>query len=112
VDKVQKELRLLKGYALFSTVLFTQLIFLAAKNPSKKVKFEELDAERINIVEGDGKVRLPLTNHKRMPGGRMAGVELTNRDGNRPTGAGTAPTAGLLFFNDDGDECGGLIYGS
>lgn len=112
MDKIQKELRLLKAYALLSTVLFAVLIFLAAKSPTKKIKFEEIDAERINIVEADGKVRLTLANEQRMPGGRMAGVEFTSREGNRTMGPSRAQTAGLLFFNDDGDECGGLTYGS
>ncbi len=112
MDKVQKELHLLKAYALFLTVLLAVSIFLAAKSPTKKVKFEEVDAERINIVEGDGKVRLTLANEQRMPGGQMAGVDFTSREGNRTMGPGNAPTAGLLFFNDDGDECGGLTYGS
>lgn len=112
MDKIEKELRLLKLYALFSTIMFAVLILLAAKSPSKKVKFEELDAERINIVEPDGKVRLVLANHERMPGGQLAGVDLTARDGNRVMSNNGPATAGLLFFNDDGNECGGLAYGS
>ena len=63
MDKVQKELRLLKIYALFSTVLFVALFCLAAKSPEKKIKFDEIDAQRINIVEPDGKIRLTMANH-------------------------------------------------
>jgi hypothetical protein len=112
VDKVQKELRLLKIYALFSTVLFVALFCLAAKGAGRKAKFDEISAERIDIVEPDGKVRLTLANHERMPGGRMAGVDLTARYGNRVMSNNGPAAAGLIFFNDDGDECGGLIYGS
>jgi hypothetical protein len=112
VDKLQKELRLLKAYALLSTILFATLIFLAAKGSGKRVKFDEIDAERINIVEPNGKVRLTLSNPERMPGGQMAGVDFTSRAGNRTFSKGGAPAAGLLFFNDEGDECGGLTYES
>jgi hypothetical protein len=112
VDKVQKELRMLKIYALFSTVLFVTLFCLAAKSPGRKAEFDEIDAKRINIVEPDGKVRLTLANHERMPGGQMAGVDLTARYGNRVMSNNGPATAGLTFFNDDGDECGGLVYGS
>lgn len=112
MDKVQKELRLLKIYALFSTVLFVGLFCLAAKSPGRKAKFDVIDAERINIVEPDGKVRLTLANPERMPGGQMAGVELTARYGNRVMSNNGPAIAGLIFFNDDGDECGGLVYGS
>ena len=112
MDKIQRELRLLKIYALVSTVLFAALICLAAKGPGKKVKFDEIDAERVNIVEPDGKIRLTLANRERMPGGQLAGVELTAREGNRTLGKDSTATAGIIFFNDMGDECGGLIYGS
>jgi hypothetical protein len=112
VDKIKKELLLLKGYALFSTILFAVLIFLAAKGPRRKVKFEELDAERINIVEPNGTVRLAMANRERMPGGQTAGVNLTAREGNRVMSNDGPATAGLTFFNDDGDECGGLVYGT
>jgi hypothetical protein len=112
VDKVQKELRMLKIYTLFSTVLFVALFCLAAKSPGRKVKFDEIDAQRVNIVEPDGKVRLTLANHERMPGGQMAGVDMTARYGNRVMSNNGPATAGLVFFNDDGDECGALVYGS
>lgn len=112
MDKIEKELRLLKGYALFSTILFAALIFLAVKGPSRKVKFQEIDAERINIVEPNGTVRLAMANRERMPGGQSAGVELTAREGNRVMSNHGPVTAGLTFFNDEGDECGGLVYGT
>jgi hypothetical protein len=112
MDKIQRELRLLKIYALVSTVLFATLICLAAKGHGKKVKFDEIDAERVNIVEPDGKIRLTLANRERMPGGTLAGVELSARNGNRTLGKDGTATAGIIFFNDKGDECGGLTYGS
>jgi hypothetical protein len=112
VDKVQKELRLLKIYALISTILFVALFCLAFRSRGRKAEFDEIDAKRINIVEPDGKIRLTLTNRERMPGGQMAGVDLTARYGNRAMSNNGPATAGLVFFNDDGDECGGLVYGS
>ena len=112
MDKLQKQLRILKIYAVFSAVLIVALFFLAARSPGRKVEFDEIDAKRINIVEPDGKVRLTMANHERMPGGQMAGVDLTARYGNRVMSNNGPATAGLVFFNDDGDECGGLVYGS
>jgi hypothetical protein len=112
VDKVQRELRILRIYALFSAVLFVALFCLAARGPGGKASFDEIDAKRINIVEPDGKVRLAMANHERMPGGQMAGIDLTARYGNRVVSNNGPATAGLVFFNDEGDECGGLVYGS
>ena len=64
-------------------------------------QFEEITVQRINIVDEDGKLRLALSNKARFPEGGVDGAVL------QPAGS-RGP--GLLFFNDDGDECGGLIY--
>ena len=47
------------------------------------------EAERINIVEADGTVRLVISNSAR-----------ARRN-----------DSGLIFYDDEGDECGGLIFG-
>lgn len=63
--------------------------------------FEEIDVERINIVEKDGKLRLVISNQARQHPGCVDGKPIP-RDGARPPG--------LLFFDHRGDECGGLIF--
>jgi hypothetical protein len=100
--KIRRELRILKAYALLSTLLFAVLIFLAAKSPSGKVKFDEIDTERINILGRDGKLRLAISNNERSPGPTIGGLYMKSREGKRG--------AGFIFFNDDGDECGGLTW--
>jgi hypothetical protein len=97
---IRRELRILKAYAVLSSLLFMILIFLAAK-PNQKTKFEEIDAERINIVE-NGKLRLTISNNQRSPAPVLHGHALSTRAGKRG--------AGLIFFNDEGDECGGLCW--
>jgi hypothetical protein len=100
--KIEREVRLLKAYACCSTLLFAVLIFVAAKGPGV-TKFGEIDVERINIREKDGKLRLAIANTDRMPGGTVAGVDLKFRDGKRGG-------AGMIFFNDEGDEDGGFTW--
>ncbi|MGH9644581.1 MAG: hypothetical protein ACRD3Q_19430 [Terriglobales bacterium] len=97
---IRRELRLLKAYVGVSTILFGVLIFVAAK-PSQKAKFEEIDAERINIVE-NGKLRLAISNNERSPGPIIGGHYMKTREGKRG--------AGFIFFNDEGDECGGMTW--
>jgi hypothetical protein len=97
---IRKELRILKAYVAISSVLFGVLIFCAAK-PNHKVKFDEIDAERINIVE-NGKLRLVISNNERSPGPILGGHYMKTRDGKRG--------AGFIFFNDEGDECGGMTW--
>jgi len=65
--------------------------------------FDELSVRRLNVVEPNGRYRLVLANSERFPGLFMEGKEYKHhsRDG-----------GGMLFFNDEGDEVGGLTFGS
>lgn len=100
--KIQRELRVLKAYAFTSFLLFGILFFIAAQSPGRKTKFDEIDVQRINIVEKDGKLRLTISNNERSPGPVIGGLYLKSREGKRG--------AGLIFFNDKGDECGGMTW--
>ncbi len=60
-----------------------------------------LQVERIDVVEPDGTVRLVLSNTARAPDPVVDGVTFKRDDGN---------AAGLIFYNADGDECGGLVF--
>ena len=96
----KRELRILEAYAAISSILLAVLIFSAAKT-SQKAKFEEIDVERINIVE-NGKLRLTISNNERSPGNIMHGKYMKSREGKRG--------AGFIFFNDEGDESGGMTW--
>ena len=100
-SKTQREFRFLKIYALVSSVLLMGLLFVAAQKAGTKVKFEEIDVERINIVEKDGTLRLAIANLDRSPGVVIGGRTFKSREGQRP---------GMIFFNDKGDECGGMTW--
>ncbi len=100
--KLQRELRVLRAYACVSLLLFGALFFIAARTSSQKTKFDEIDVERINIVEKDGTLRLTISNNERSPGPVIGGLALKSREGKRG--------AGLIFFNNKGDECGGMTW--
>lgn len=102
--KIKRELRILKAYALVSIFVFAGLIFVAAQNQVRKARFSEIDVERINIVTADGKLRLAISNNERSPGPMIGGFYMKTREGKRGTG--------LIFFNDKGDECGGMTWSS
>jgi hypothetical protein len=61
---------------------------------------DELTARRINIVEPDGRLALVISDHALQHPGAINGKDLPARD--RP--------AGMIFFNEEGDECGGIVY--
>jgi hypothetical protein len=59
-----------------------------------------LDAQQINIRESDGTLKAVLSN--------SAGF--TSMGGERAKQPGGVPFSGLMFYNQEGDEEGGLIY--
>ncbi len=100
--KIEKEVRFLKIYAMVATVVCCGVLTMGFTSISKNQKFEEIDVERINIVEADGQLKMVISNKARQHPG-IANGKIIERDGPR------AP--GLIFFNQKGDEMGGLIYG-
>jgi hypothetical protein len=99
MEKLQRDVRLLKAYAITATLLLGVLIFTGFVQTNQKTKFTELDVERINIVEKDGKLKMVISNGERQHPGVIDGRTLSR----------TRP-AGMLFFNEKGDECGGLSF--
>lgn len=95
---LRRQLRLLQAYAALS---FCALVFLSVtalgQVPGSQ-KIDELTVQRINVVDANGTLRLVISNKDRMHPGVIDGVTL-----NRPR-----PVAGMIFFNDEGDEVGGL----
>jgi hypothetical protein len=76
---------------------------VAASRLGRRGRFAEIDVERINVREPDGRLALVISNEARIPGVVAGGRAFPPH---RP-GA-----AGLVFYNGDGDECGGLTWGS
>lgn len=100
-DEIRRELRLLKTYALVVTVLLGTLSLAAFRQASQKARFTEIDVERINIVEPDGSYRMVLSNRPRSIGPIYKGKPFGYEGGSRP---------GIIFFNDEGTENGGLTF--
>jgi len=100
--KLEKEVRILKLYAIGSTIVFTALIMVGFNTVHNNQKFEEIDVERINIVERNGDLKMVISNKERQHPGIVNG-KVIERDYPRPPG--------IIFFNQMGDEMGGLVYG-
>jgi hypothetical protein len=66
----------------------------------QKQRFTELDVERINVIEADGTVKLVIANRQRAPDQVSEGQA-------RPRAAANK-SPGITFFDDAGDEAGGL----
>ena len=99
MNKTQKTLTFLQIYAgLLTVALAVVMYYVFFPSPTKHLK--TLTVERINVVEKNGDLKLVISNSKRQHPGAVNGKKFPKRK--RP--------AGLIFFNSQGDECGGLIY--
>ena len=94
------KLTLLRANLAVSSALLIVLVLGAFRRNTTTARFDELTVERINVVEKDGRTRLVIANTDRSPGWVEAGKVLTT-PGHRP---------GLIFYNDEGDETGGMIF--
>lgn len=99
--KLEKEVRFLKIYAAVATLLGAVFLLSGFIMPARKQKFEEIDVERINVVEKDGRLKMVVSNAQRQHPGIVDG-KLIPREEGRP--------AGMIFFNARGDEIGGLTF--
>ena len=99
---MKRELVFLRAFAITTAVSMIYISSIAFKNKANQ-KFSEIDVERINIVEKDGTVKMVITNVERFPNGNVKiNGRLTNEERKK--------RSGMLFFNEDGIECGGFIY--
>ncbi len=64
-------------------------------------RFKTIDVERINIREPDGTLRLAIASHARMPGIVIGKTEYPHPN---------RPDAGMIFYNNEGAENGGLVF--
>lgn len=100
--KLRTKINFLTGYAVVAFLVFSFILFSSFDGKVRNVNYDEITTKRINVVGEDGSLRMVLSNEDRQHSGRMNGKDYEKRD--RP--------AGMLFFNNQGDECGGLIFKS
>lgn len=102
-DRIARRLRLLEGYALVSSLVLGGLAITAFAPAT--ARFAEVDAERINVLNADGDPALVIAGRGRLPGPTFEGREYP-----RELSGGRTAASGMIFFNERGDEVGGLTY--
>lgn len=70
-----------------------------------RIRFTEIDVERINVLGKDGKPVLVIARAGMLPGPRADGKEY-----DAGIVDGRDLMSGMIFFNDGGDEVGGLTW--
>jgi hypothetical protein len=94
--------RFLAIYSAALTIVLAAIVLTGFADSRQKQAFDEITVHRINIVEPDGTLRMTISNKADFPGIIIKGKETPHPD---------RSTAGMLFFNDEGTENGGLIFG-
>lgn len=100
-DRITGELRFLKAYALCSSIALGILMFGAFTPQTPDV----IKAKRIEILNDDGRYALVLAAKGRLPGPVFGGKEYP-----QALSGGRTTATGMIFFNERGDEVGGLTY--
>lgn len=83
-----------------SSIALAVLLMGARSQPTR---FDEISVHRLNITEPDGTLRMVVSNKDRLPPVIIKGKE-------RPEMGEARPQAGMIFYNDEGTENGGLIF--
>lgn len=91
--------RLLTAYSGLLTIAVAASLLMGASS-GNKASFEEIDVQRLNLREPDGTLRYVLSSSARFPGAIIKDTEYEH----------PRPQAGMLFYNDEGSEVGGLIF--
>ncbi|MGD8495831.1 MAG: hypothetical protein PVF05_06535 [Gemmatimonadales bacterium] len=81
------------------------VVLLSGFRSPDRLRVDQLDAERVNIVGPDGGTVMALSNKRYIPGPTFGGEEYPQAFGD-----GRNFLSGIIFFNEEGDEVGGLVY--
>ena len=96
---LEKKVQRLQMLVVISLLLYVPIILMSFSGRDKVQKFKEINVERINVVEKDGTLKMAIFNSNRITRG--------TGDAKRQ-GEGTI--SGILFYNEEGYECGGLVF--
>lgn len=98
--RLRRHIRALQAYAGGPSLALVVLASVGLMQSNATQRIDELTVQRLNVVDASGTLRMVLSNKDRMHPGVMDGRTIDR----------SRPVAGLLFFNDVGDEVGGLTF--
>jgi hypothetical protein len=94
---------LFAGWMTLTTVGVAALAVDRAQSDPKVATFDTINVQRLNVVEPNGAPRVIISNRSHFPGLYWNGKEYKHH---------SRDTGGFLFFNDEGDEVGGMTFAS
>ena len=103
ISKKQFRFLILSNLLSWSAIVFLVLNYTQKRDVQN---FDELTAKRINILNEDGTTVMAIANKQRIAAPKMNGKEYPVKMIERQH------FAGMIFFNEEGDEMGGLVFNS
>jgi hypothetical protein len=101
VMRLRRQMNYFRTYVIITSILIFALIGYGFSQSAQNNIVKNLRAEKIEIVEPDGTVKLALFNKGNLPAAIINGKKLSRQGGDE---------SGLMFYNTEGEECGGLTY--
>lgn len=103
-DPVDRQLRFLRIYAGLSALAIAWLAYSALSDDGVD-EFDRIRVQRIDVMSESGLPALSIAGHGMLPGPTFEGREYA-----QDLSGGRTVASGMIFFNDKGDEVGGLTY--
>lgn len=96
--------RFLAIYSGVLTLVFAATIVTGFAENERKATFDQIDVQRINIVGPSGQNEMVIANHQAIPDAIIDGKTFPSQ--------GRHDGAGIIFYNSEGDEDGGIGFAS
>lgn len=103
MNELEQQVRFLKRYAIGSSAVF--LVLIGAAFVQSPQRFKVLEVERLNVVNPDGRLSFAIAGKGAMPGPMLDGKQFPPE-----LSGGRTTSAGMIFFNESGDEVGGMTW--
>jgi len=94
--------RFLAVYSGILTLAFAATIVAGFAESRRNASFDQIDVQRINIVGPDGKNQMVISNRQLIPEAIIDGKTFQSH--------GRHDGAGMIFYNNEGDEDGGMGF--
>ena len=101
---LRRTLTVIRVYGVVSSLAIVLLVYMAIRTPERS-SFEEIDVRRINVLNESDLPALVISGQGRLPGPTADGREYAQE-----LSGGRTTASGMIFFNEKGDEVGGLTY--
>lgn len=101
---LRRALTVITVYGVLSSLAIVVLVYVALRGADRP-SFDEIEVHRITVLNESGLPALVISGQGRLPGPTADGREYAQE-----LSGGRTTASGMIFFNEKGDEVGGLTY--